>query len=157
MPPRKRPEDGTEVPAIIEKCRAAGLRVTRQRRAIYRVLISTTSHPTAEDIHRKLSAKIPGLSLDTIYRTLLLMETHGLIRRVEVLDDRARFDARLDPHHHLVCKVCRQVTDCSGSSGEGDPSTIPPEAKGWGRVESRHVEFRGICKDCLERRRFPDQ
>ncbi len=131
----------------MDRCRQLGLRVTPQRLAVYRAVVESEIHPSAEDIHRTLRDRMPGLSLDTVYRTLLTFERHGLVRRLEVLDDRARFDGNLEDHHHLVCVRCRSVQDVRWPGVEA--LELPPEARVWGRVEGRHVEFRGVCSRCL--------
>jgi Fur family peroxide stress response transcriptional regulator len=131
----------------MERCRALGLKLTHQRLAIYKALATDCSHPSAEDIHRGLQHDLPTLSLDTVYRTLLFLERHGLIRRLEVLDDRARFDANLSDHHHLVCIRCRRAVDISWPAIEG--LDMPDAAADWGQIQSRHMELRGVCAGCL--------
>src|SRR5712692_4735894 len=98
-----------------ERCAHLGLALTPQRLAIYQVLASTGEHPGAEDIYQCLKPSIPSLSRGTVYRTLTLFESHGLVSRVPVSDEQARFDANLDNHHHLVCVHCRCVTDFQDS------------------------------------------
>ncbi len=132
---------------FIDECRRLGLKLTHQRLEIYKLLASQVNHPSAEDLHKKLLLTMPTLSLDTVYRTLETFERHGLIGRVEVLDDRARFDANLRSHHHLVCRRCRRAVDLYWPVIE--QLDDPTEAAAWGQVDSRHLELRGICKSCL--------
>jgi Fur family peroxide stress response transcriptional regulator len=134
----------------VEECRRLGLKLTHQRLEIYKVLAAEASHPSAEEIHNTLRHTMPTLSLDTVYRTLITFERHGLIRRLEVLDDRARFDANLRVHHHMVCTRCRSAVDFHWPLIE--ELDVPTETDGWGEIESRHVELRGICKSCLQKR-----
>ena len=96
-------------------CKALGLSLTPQRLAVYQILAGTGEHPGAEDIYQRLKPSIPSLSRGTVYRTLTLFESHGLVSRVPVSDDQARFDANLDNHHHLVCVRCQCVTDVQDS------------------------------------------
>jgi Fur family peroxide stress response transcriptional regulator len=133
---------------FIDECRRLGLKLTHQRLEIYKVLARLCTHPSAEEIHTTLAQTMPTLSLDTVYRTLLTFERHGLIGRLEVLDDRARFDANLKTHHHMVCKRCRKAVDLSWPQIES--LDAPAETASWGEVESRHLELRGICNACLE-------
>ena len=132
-----------------ELLRSRGVRVTHQRLEILRELVSSDGHPSAEQVHESVVARLPAISLDTVYRTIALFEEMGLIRRVEVLDDRGRFDANLEPHHHLVCVRCKRIEDIHWP--EFDRLLPPPETESWGRVSSRHVEFRGLCRECLEK------
>src|SRR5436309_9850428 len=94
-----------------QRCAQLGLALTPQRLAIYEVLASTGEHPGAEDIYQRLKPSIPSLSRGTVYRTLALFEGHGLVSRVHVSDEQARFDANLDDHHHLDCVRCQRFVD----------------------------------------------
>ncbi len=149
--------DMASVPADTERrmveftarCRELGLKLTHQRLQIFKVLASHAGHPSAEVVHSRLSPGMPTLSLDTVYRTLVTFEKHGLIGRVEVLDDRARFDANLTAHHHLVCTRCRSVVDFYWPAL--DRLDLPEETEGWGVVDGRHLELRGLCSRCVQR------
>ena len=142
-------DSAKRVELLTARCRDKGLKLTHQRLEIYRVLAADNSHPSADEIHTRLLPKMPTLSLDTVYRTLLTFERHGLINRVEVLDDRARFDANLRTHHHLVCTRCRTAVDLYWPAV--DELEAPADSATWGTVESRHLELRGICKNCRDK------
>jgi len=129
-------------------CRGSGLRLTHQRIEIFRVLASG-EHPSAEIIHKRLIAKFPTVSLDTVYRTLLTFEKLGIISRVQALDDRGRFDANLAPHHHMICTTCKSIMDFYWPSFDEIPP--PPETKKWGRLKFRQAELRGVCDRCMEK------
>ena len=64
-------------------CRDHGLKLTHQRMEIFRELASSSEHPSAEKIYKRLLSKFPTLSLDTVYRTLITFEKIGLIARVQ--------------------------------------------------------------------------
>ena len=88
---------------IIERCEAAGLRMTEQRRVIARVLQSSDDHPDVEELYARASAVDPGISLATVYRTVKLFEESGILDRLEFGDGRARYeDAERDHHDHLI-------------------------------------------------------
>ena len=53
-----------------EECRRRGLRVTDQRREIFKVVAASKSHPTAEEVFEEVREKLANVSLDTVYRTL---------------------------------------------------------------------------------------
>ena len=52
----------------------AGVRITPQRQAIMRYLISSHSHPTADEIYQALSPKFPNISVATIYNNLRVLK-----------------------------------------------------------------------------------
>lgn len=88
---------------IIERCEAAGLRMTEQRRVIARVLQSSDDHPDVEELYARASAVDAGISIATVYRTVKLFEESGILDRLEFGDGRARYeDAERDHHDHLI-------------------------------------------------------
>ena len=132
-------------------CRREGLKLTHQRLEVFRELASTYDHPSANTIYQRVQARIPTISLDTVYRTLLTFEDCGLVARIPAFDDQARFDADVSPHQHLACTECKRVEDLHW---EGfDDIELPAEIAEWGDIESKHVVLRGICKACLDKQR----
>jgi Fur family peroxide stress response transcriptional regulator len=137
------------VKAFEARCRKAGLKLTHQRLEIYRELASTYDHPAADDVYKRVQKRMPTISLDTVYRTLLTFEQFGLAARVHAFDDRARFDANVSPHQHLACIRCKSIQDFQWQAFEEMPS--PPKARKWGQVQSRHVVLKGVCRECLKK------
>lgn len=130
-------------------CRKHRIKATHQRVEIMRDVASTDEHPDAESVYRRVRRRIPALSLDTVYRTLRLLEDHGVISRVGSMKDRARFDANTDRHHHFVCTRCGLVRDFY--SPAFDRFAPPAEVRKMGSVEAVYVELRGLCRTCRER------
>jgi len=121
---------------------------THQRTEIYRELAGTTEHPSAEAIYKRVRARIPAISLDTVYRTLRLLEAKGVISRAGFTEDRTRFDANTDRHHHFVCTECGLIGDfCSDAL---DRFPVPPEVSEIGSVDGVYVELRGRCRKCQQ-------
>jgi Fur family transcriptional regulator, peroxide stress response regulator len=134
-----------------EVCRNAGLKFTHQRMEIFREVAQTILHPDAETVFKSVRQRIPTVSLDTIYRTLWLLNDLGLVKTLGPGRERARFDANLSPHHHFVCLRCGLTRDFC--SDEFDGLKLPGSVKALGRVETTHVEVRGICKACAARKK----
>jgi Fur family peroxide stress response transcriptional regulator len=111
----------------------------------------TDEHPDAETIYARVRKRIPAISLDTVYRTLRLLEKKGLILRVGYLGEKTRFDANTDRHHHFVCTECGFMGDFY--SKEWDGFRVPSDVMIMGTVNSIHVELRGLCKACQRKRR----
>jgi Fur family peroxide stress response transcriptional regulator len=132
------------------RCRREGLKLTHQRLEIFRELASRYDHPSAEAIYKEVQLRIPTISLDTVYRTLLTLEECGLIARMHAFDDRARFDANLSAHQHLACSECKRIEDFSWEAFED--TGLPAELEDWGDIRSKHVVLRGVCNDCLKKR-----
>lgn len=139
------------VAAFAEAGRRQGIKATHQRMEILRELSATEEHPDAEAIFTRVRRRLPSISLDTVYRTLRMLEEKGVISRVPSMQDRARFDANMNRHHHFVCEACGRISDFY--SAELDHFAPPPEVAALGRVESVHIELRGKCKTCRRKGR----
>ena len=61
------------------ECRDKHIKATHQRMEILRELASTGEHPDAETIFKRVRRRIPAVSLDTVYRTLRMLEDKGII------------------------------------------------------------------------------
>lgn len=130
-------------------CNKLGLKVTHQRLEIYIELSSARDHPSAEEVFKRIKRRLPTVSFDTVYRTLALFERYRVITRVSKVDDRTRYDSNMEPHYHLVCTRCKKIQDFFWPNF--DHLTVPIETEEWGLIEDRHIEFRGICRNCLEK------
>jgi Fur family peroxide stress response transcriptional regulator len=127
-------------------CREAGVRLTHQRMEIFREVAQTGDHPDAEMVHERVRKRMPTVSLDTIYRTLWLLNDHGLITTLGPSRERTRFDANLIRHHHFVCTRCGLTRDFY--SEKLDDLKLPSSAKAFGRIETTLVEVQGVCREC---------
>lgn len=88
---------------IIDRCEAAGLRMTEQRRTIAVVLQEAEDHPDVEALYTRASEIDARISIATVYRTVKLFEEAGILERHEFGDGRARYeDAERDHHDHLI-------------------------------------------------------
>jgi Fur family peroxide stress response transcriptional regulator len=128
-------------------CRSEGIKLTHQRIEIYREVARTGDHPDAEQIFNRVRKRLPTVSLDTVYRTLWLLNDLGLVITLNSGRERARFDANLSSHHHYVCEQCGFTGDFY--STDLDTITLPDSVVSLGKIESTHVEVRGICETCV--------
>lgn len=125
-------------------CRSRGIRVTAQRLAVYKALAEDLAHPTAESVYARLRKQLPGLSQATIYRTLQFFENENLIRKVSSPGAIGRFDANVDPHQHLVCRVCGSLEDISVPELH---SAAIPNVSGF-TIEELDIRLVGRCEPC---------
>ncbi|WP_425486937.1 Fur family transcriptional regulator [Microvirga thermotolerans] len=89
--------------AIERACREKGLRMTGQRRIIARILDDAADHPDVVELHRRAAAVDERISLSTVYRTVKLLETKGIIERLDFRDGRSRYEQAAREHHdHLI-------------------------------------------------------
>lgn len=125
---------------------------SRKREAILDAVRSTTSHPTAEWVYQKLKPEYPDLSLGTVYRNLAQFKEDGTIVSVGVVNGQERFDGNVKPHTHFVCFNCGVVLDIPDEY-VGAERTAEAERKYRLRIDSSDVLFRGLCPNCLKKKR----
>lgn len=125
----------------------AGVRMTPQRLGIFSEVARSAEHPDAESVHRNVRRRMPGVSLDTVYRNLWLLIDLGLITTLGPFREKARFDANTGSHHHFICKKCGKAIDVDVPAPAG--RRISDAVRALGRVDRMRVEFLGLCRRCL--------
>ena len=125
-------------------------RHSRQRQAILEELRGLTSHPTAADLYQVVRARLPRISLGTVYRNLELLTETGVIQRLEMGGPEARFDGNADHHHHVQCVRCGRVDDlCGVPDGLTDVLAGGRFANTSGyEILGYQLVFSGICPEC---------
>ncbi len=107
--------------------RAAGLRTTRQREAVYAHLHAARSHPTAEQVFASVRGTIRNISLATVYKALEALVEAGLAQRLA--DDgggAVRYDGRAEAHYHLRCRETGELRDLELPYDEGLLGRVAP-------------------------------
>ena len=142
MPPR-----ATKIAGFAATCREHGLSVTHQRLAIFETLLETrTSHPSAETIYKRVRERYPTISFNTIYKNLEMLEELGVIQKVNLLHQGARYDMPEQPHHHFVCRGCQRIIDIF------DPSfrelRKPAVQERGFEIDEWTIQWTGLCEGC---------
>jgi len=132
-------------------CHDEKIKLTHQRIEIFREIAQADDHPDAEQIFQRVRNRLPTISLDTVYRTLWLLNDLGLVVTLGTSRERTRFDANLDKHHHFVCGQCGFTRDFYNN--DLDNIRLPDSVDALGTIEATHVEVQGICRECLEKGR----
>ncbi len=121
---------------VLEHLRAVGLRPTRQRRALARLLFNGGDrHITAEQLHGEAIAASIRVSLATVYNTLHQFTTAGLLREVVVEPGRSYFDTNMDDHHHFFWELSGVLQDIPGEGVVITGLPMPPAGTEIRRVE----------------------
>ncbi len=128
------------------KCHAAGLRLTRQRAAIYGELASRFDHPDVDTLFSSVRTKVPSLSVFAVYRTMNAFEAAGLIRRVATWKGHARYDANVATHAHFLCESCGRIDDVGSDAMKSLRRS--GAAAAHGQVHGVDVTFHGVCGEC---------
>ncbi|HEY65110.1 MAG TPA: transcriptional repressor [Caldilineae bacterium] len=91
-----------------------GGRMTHQRRVILEVLEESDTHMTAKDLYLRAHARDPRVTLSTVYRTLDLCKSLGLVhaRRFSRSSGPEWYEPAVgEEHHHFVCIQCHRVIE----------------------------------------------
>ena len=135
---------------MLDDRRAAGLKVTPQRRAIGDRFAGDASHPTAQELFERLHDDFPSMSFATVYNTLDALTSAGLASSLKVDGNAARFDPNQRPHHHAVCDACGRIVDVEADTlapNDVARASVRRHADGF-QVRSVETVYRGLCGAC---------
>ena len=127
-------------------CKKTGLRVTPQRIEIYKELIKTDEHPSAEILYEKVRKTYPNISFDTVNRTLLTLSKIGAAFIVEGSGDVRRFDGGVEKHQHFKCVKCKRIVDFHHKPF--DIIRLPASIDNKFTVLRKSIYLEGICDSC---------
>lgn len=100
---------------LLDRLRAAGLRPTRQRLALAKLLFENGDrHITAEQLHGEALSNNIRVSLATVYNTLHQFTDADLLREIVVDSGRSYFDTNTSNHHHFFYERSGRLEDIPG-------------------------------------------
>lgn len=121
---------------VIDRLRAAGLRPTRQRLALAKLLFDGGDrHVTAEMLHAEVLSANVRVSLATVYNTLHQFTSCGLLREIVVDASRSYFDTNMSDHHHFYMEDGGELLDIPGDEIVVSRLPVVPQGKQIKRVE----------------------
>jgi Fur family peroxide stress response transcriptional regulator len=105
-----------------------GLRMTRQRREVYKSLMENRVHPTAQDVFLDVKERLPQISLATVYNCLEALTQHGIIRQVHFDRESCRYCPNLHEHGHFHDQSTGKIHDITFKPGVRleDVLDLPP-------------------------------
>lgn len=118
------------------------MKQTRQKSMILENVMNRHDHPTAEMVYRNLKEIDPNLSLATVYRNLNTFAEKGLIRKIELPNQKDHFDFNTHMHDHAVCTECQSVLDL--------PTRIVHKPRNLEQFKVTQVQvlYYGVCEEC---------
>jgi len=133
-----------------EALRSRGYRVTPQRQLVLEA-VAELGHATPEEIAACVQQTAKGVNISTIYRTLELLDSLGLVTHTHLNHGAPTYHLASDANHvHLVCQDCGKVDEAS-------PDTIRPlvsalDASRGFETNVTHLTVFGRCEDCRRKR-----
>jgi Fur family transcriptional regulator, peroxide stress response regulator len=131
---------------MTESLKQQGLRLTPQRLAVLKALVSGNHHLTAEQIYEQMRVDFPTTSLATIYKTLTVLKETGQLMELGFSDGSNRYDLITEAHAHLICVRCKSIIDPDVIGVEKFVQQIISQY-GYQRVGQRLDVF-GVCPQC---------
>ncbi len=111
----------------LERLRACGIQPTSQRQQIAAVLLATDQHVSADQLLATLRERGARVSKATLYNTLRLFATHGLVRELMVDGARVWFDSNVTPHYHFQDEATGGLSDIAIDEVAFGRLPSPPE------------------------------
>ena len=121
---------------VIGMLNQAGLRPTRQRLALARLLFDGANrHVTAEQLYDEAVANGVSVSLATVYKTLHRFTAAKVLREVVVEPGRSYFDTNTEEHHHFFFEDTGEIRDISSSAVAVTALPSLPQGTALSRVD----------------------
>jgi len=127
--------------------RAAGRRLTSQRRLIVKVLDGSSAHLDADGLYDQVKLHDPDISLATIYRTLAVLKEMGLVEEHRLGEEHGHYELVHDrPHYHFTCLGCGKVKEFDTPLVAQIRRELS-EREGV-QVTRAHLHLSGYCAQC---------
>lgn len=140
--------------SYLDTLKKKGYKLTSQRRKIIEVLRQAGRRLAAREIHQRIRAELPAVSMDTVYRNLHLLCDVGLVHQISLSSGSVyELDADLCHHHHLICVDCEKVVCIE----------YCPDLQGYSEQAGRQgfdlightFALQGRCSDCRQAKISP--
>jgi Fur family ferric uptake transcriptional regulator len=129
-----------------DRLREQGFRITPQRQLVLES-VNQLGHGTPEEILSSVQKTASGVNLSTIYRTLEVLESVGLITHTHIGHGAPVYHSQDEsPHIHLVCDDCAEVTSIPAAAA-AEFSLDLQETYGF-TAHMTHMAVTGSCKAC---------
>lgn len=131
---------------IVGRMSSQGLRVTDQRKTLAKLFSESPGYLSPKDVYEYMGKTYSGLSFDTVYRNLRVMEELGVLEQI-VFEEGVKFKLHCREehhHHHMICLQCGHtypITFCPM-----EQTSVPQDF----RVVKHKFEVFGYCKDCAQ-------
>ena len=142
MPERRRID-------LLRLAEERGLRLGASRTLVIDVIDRMGRPFTAGDLLEAVDREARGVGRATVFRTLQLLCSHGLLEQVR-LEGQVVYvaDHSEDHHHHLICTVCATIVEISACQVSGLAKAIAKE-RGF-QLSSHTFDIYGVCSHCRD-------
>ena len=127
--------------------RQHALRATPQRVVVYESIALLKGHSDVETIYGKVRAKIPNISLATVYAIVESFRKAGIVAEITIDNGKASYEQRTDCHHHFMCTSCGKVYDLDIPLCD----TVRCRSADGHTIKDFQGYFFGLCKMCKDK------
>ena len=134
---------------LARRLKELGYRITPQRMMVVAAIDESDDHISAEEIYSQIRAKYPQVNISTVYRTLELLKSMGLVMETDLGEGRVRYhSADKGRHHHLVCRNCGAIIDLK--DGLLYPLRDALDQEYGFEADLKHLAIFGCCRNCAK-------
>jgi Fur family transcriptional regulator, iron response regulator len=108
---------------LVDLLKERGIQPSAQRMAVAQYALTTSEHPSADQVWDRVRANFPFISRATVYNTLNLFVDKGLLLPLVLAEGKVVFDPKTEPHHHFIDEQTGSIHD------------VP-----WDALEVKHVQ-----------------
>ena len=122
------------------------LKVTPQRIAICKAVLSSANHPSVEQIFEIIKKDHPTISLATIYTTLSLLFEIGLVEELRFNGKHTRYDPKTTLHINIICPKCMEIQDYESNTLKTLWKKIISDING--EILGQRLDVYKLCEKC---------
>jgi len=137
-----------QLEVAINTLKKSGVRITPQRHAVLEYLLTSQSHPTADEIYKALESKFPNMSVATVYNNLRILKELGLVKELTYGDDSSRFDCSTEEHYYIICEECGKIVDFHYPTLD-EIESLAEKISGF-EISHHRMELYGVCNECVD-------
>jgi Fur family peroxide stress response transcriptional regulator len=123
------------------------LKVTPQRIAICKAVLSSANHPSADQIFEIIKEDHPTISLATIYKTLTLLFEIGLVGELRFNGNHTRYDPKTTLHINIICPKCMKIHDYETNNLKTHWEKIISDING--EILGQRLDVYRLCEKCI--------
>ncbi len=122
--------------------------MTLQRKKIMEIVREGNTHPSADEVYKRVRSLLSRISLGTVYRNLEVLSEMGKIQKLELSGSFKRFDWNPKKHYHIRCVRCNRVDDAPLAPLNQLENELY-EATVF-QIIGHNLEFIGLCPECTK-------
>lgn len=121
------------------------MRLLKNRQRVLDIMMESKHHLTVKQIYEAYQEKFGKACFATVYNSVNYLRDKGKLREVDHVGGNIRYEAYVEDHDHLICRICGQVHDV-----DVDQAEIYLKHHDF-IVERKTTTYHGVCKCCLDR------